>query len=254
MTHTFHRHLATQSVSYHAEHRTIHAYDWRGQAVRFETPGELFNALAHHLVYARQAVIAAGIWLCLDHGVDAHTLPLTEVPLFVGELHAQLPQHSQRLPLLNQVLQRLDRGHERCARLAGALLTDDDYLTIIDNDGLFAATMQRMLMRESGHPPVHLHLSATHDIHPDTTLALVCGGVNDDGAVVDAHIATLLHHLNARQLPRYVVAAHGPRNLPATPDDTPVSAVVTARGIYRPDRVHRFYRDSDMGSDIISLS
>jgi hypothetical protein len=254
MTHPFHQHLATQSVSYHAEQRTIHAYDWHGHAIRFETPGELFNALTHRLVYARQAVIAAGIWLCLDHGVDAHTLPLTEVPLFVSELHEQMAQTTQRLPLLMQALQRLDRGHERCARLACALLTDDDHLTIIDDDGLFAATMQRMLMRESGHPPVHLHLSATHDIHPDTTLALVCGVINDDGEIVDAHTVTLLHHLTIRQLPRYVVASHGPRNLPATHDDTPVSAVVTARGIYRPDRVQRFYRDSDMGSDIISLS
>jgi hypothetical protein len=254
MTHIFSQHLASQSAHYDPIQRTITAYDWHGQVVRFETPGELFHALQHHHVYARQAVIAAGIWLCLDHGVDVQLLPLAEVPLFVVELHERMPLTPQRMPLLQQALQRLDRGNEKCARLACALLTDDDHLTIIDADGLFAATMHRMLMRESEHPSVHVHLSATNEIHPDTTLALVCGSINDDGAVVGDLTASLIHQLGERQLPRYVVASHGPRNLSSTHADTLVNAVVTARGIYRPDRVQRFYRDSDMGSDIISLS
>lgn len=254
MTHIFRHHLASQSVNYHTTQRAIEAYDWHGQPVRFETPGELFQALQHYTVYARHAVIAAGIWLCLDHGVDVQLLPLTEVPLFVVELHERMPLTPQRMPLLHQTLQRLDRGNEKCARLACALLTDDDHLTIIDTDGLFAATMHRMLTRESEHPPVQVHLSATGAIHPDTTVALVCGVLNDDGAVVDARVDALLHQLNERQLPRYVVAPHGPRNLPSAHADATISAVVTARGIYRPDRVQRFYRDSDMGSDIISLS
>jgi hypothetical protein len=160
----------------------------------------------------------------------------------------------QRMPLLQQALQRIDRGNEKCARLACALLTDDDHLTIIDTDGLFGSTIQRMLTRESEHPAVHLHLNATGTIHPDTTLALVCGAVNDDGAVIDTTTVEILQQLNMRQLLRYVVAPHGPRNLPSPHVDTSVGAVVTARGIYRPDRVQRFYRDSDMGSDIISLS
>lgn len=254
MTHIFRHHLASQSVSYQPLQRTIEAYDWQGQPVRFETPGELFQALQHHHVYARHAVIAAGIWLCLDHGVDVQLLPLSEVPLFVVELHERMAVTAQRMPLLQQALQRLDRGNEKCARLACALLTDDDQLALVDTDGLFAATMHRMLTRESEHPPVQIHLSATHEIHPDTTVALVCGVLNDDGAVVDAGIVSLLQQLTERQLPRYVVAPHGPRNLPSAHAETPISAVVTARGIYRPDRVQRFYRDSDMGSDIISLS
>jgi hypothetical protein len=254
MTNAFIHHLATQSVSYNPIQRIISAYNWQGHAVRFETPGELFHALHHHHVYARQAVIAAGIWLCLDHGVDIQLLPLNEVPVFVIELHERMRTTPQRMPLLQQALQRLDRGNEKCARLACALLTDDDHLTIIDKDGLFAATIQRMLVRESEHPSVYVHLSTTGDMHPDTTLALVCGGINDDGTVIDDDTATLMQLLNMRQLPRYVVAPQGPRNLPSIHTDAPVSAVVTARGIYRPDRVQRFYRDSDMGSDIISLS
>jgi hypothetical protein len=254
MTHAFIHHHATQVVSYNPIQRAISAYDWQGHAVRFETPGELFHALHHQHVYARQAVIATGIWLCLDHGVDVQLLPLAEVPLFVVELHERMLMPPQRMPLLQQALQRIDRGNEKCARLACALLTDDDHLTIIDQDGLFAATMQRMLERESEHPSVHVHLSATNEIHLDTTLGLVCGSINDDGTVIDDVTATLLQQLSMRQLPRYVVAPHGPRNLPSPHADTSVSAVVTARGIYRPDRVQRFYRDSDMGSDIISLS
>jgi hypothetical protein len=252
--HLFHRHLATQSVTYHATQRVVEAYDWRGQAVRLETPGELFQALHHHTVYARHAVIAAGVWLCIDHGVDAQLLPLAEVPLFVVELHERMTTTMQRMPLLQQALQRLDRENEKCARLACELLTDDDQLSIIDANGLFAATMQRMLTRESSHPQVRTHLSATSDMHPDTSVALVCGAINDDGAVVDTSTATLLRLLNERHLPQYVVAPHGPRNLATAHGDAPVSAVITARGIYRPDRVQRFYRDSDMGSDIISLS
>jgi len=254
MVHSFINHLAIQSVTYDPIQRAIMACDWQGHAVRFETPGELFHALHHQHVYARQAVIAAGIWLCLDHGVDAQLLPLNEVPLFIVELHERMPLATQRMPLLQQALQRIDRGNEKCARLACALLTDDDHLTIIDHDGLFAATMQRILTRESEHPSVHIHLSATGDIHRETTLALVCGGINDDGTVIDDISAALLQQLHMHQLPRYVVAPHGPRNLPSAHPETSVSAVVTARGIYRPDRVQRFYRDSDMGSDIISLS
>lgn len=254
MTQIFGRHLASQSVVYHPEQRAIEAYDWHGKSVRFETPGEVFQALHHHHVYARHAVIAASIWLCLDHGVDGALLPLNEVPLFVVELHERMLLSPQRMPLLQQTFQRLDRGNEKCARLACALLTDDDHLTIIDADGLFAATMHRMLTRESEHPSVHVHLRATHEIPVDTSIALVCDVLNDDGAVVDGRTVTLLHQLHERQLPRYMVAPHGPRNLPSTHADAPVSAVVTARGIYRPDRVQRFYRDSDMGSDIISLS
>lgn len=254
MTHIFRQHLASQSVVYHPTQRAIEAYDWHGKPMRFETPGELFHALHQHTVYARHAVIAAGIWLCLDHGVDVQLLPLTEVPLFVVELHERMPVTPLRMPLLHQAFQRIDRGNEKCARLACALLTDDDHLTIVDTDGLFAATMHRMLTRESEHPPVHIHLSNTDEIPHDTTLALVCGTISDDGVVVDDTTATVVHQLNERQLPRYVVAPHGPRTLSSTHADTPISAVVTARGIYRPDRVQRFYRDSDLGSDIISLS
>lgn len=254
MSHTAHHHLATQAVRYHAEQRTIHAYNWHGQSIRLETPGELFNALANHDVYARHATIATGIWLCLDHGVDIQALPLTEVPLFVVELHERMLLTAQRMPLLQHTLQRIDRGNEKCARLACALLTDDDHLSLVDTDGLFATTMQRMLVRETEHPSVHVHRSTMRDVHPDTSLALVCGVVTDDGDVADAHTASFLHELSERQLPRYVVAPHGPRNLAHTHTRTPISAVVTARGIYRPDRVQRFYADSDMGSDIISLS
>lgn len=254
MSHKFRHHLARQAVNYQPTQRAIEAYDWQGHPVRFETPGELFQALQHHQVYARHAVIAAGIWLCLDHGVDVQLLPLSEVPLFVVELYERMTVAAPRMPVLHQALQHLDRGNEKCARLACALLTDDDLLTIVDADGLFAATMHRMLTRESEHPPVQVHLTATDNIHPDTSVALVCGVINDAGTVVDNRTVSLLQQLTERQLPRYMVAPHGPRNLQSAHAETPISAVVTARGIYRPDRVQRFYQDSDMGSDIISLS
>lgn len=254
MTLHFGTHLATHAVNYNPDQRTLHAVDWHGQSLHFETPGELFHALQHNAVYARHAVIAAAIWLCLDHGVDPQSLPLAEVPLFVAELSERMPTTAQRTPLLHQALQRIDRNNEKCARLACALLTDDDYLQVIDTDGLFAASIQRILLRESEHPSVHITLTTNTEVADNTTLALVCGMVNDDGSVVDTHVATTLHRLTERALPQYVVAPHGPRQLASAYADTPVSAVVTARGIYRPDRVQRFYRDSDMGSDIISLS
>lgn len=254
MTQIPRQHLASQSVSYHPTQRAIEAYDWHGKPVRFETPGELFHALNQHHVYARHAVITAGIWLCIDHGVDVQLLPLDEVPLFVIELTERMPLTPQRMPLLNQTLQRIDRGNEKCARLACALLTDEDHLTIIDTDGLFAATIHRILIRESEHPSVHVHINTTGEIPAPTTIALICGSITDDGAVIDDTTAALLHQLQERTLPRYVVAPHGPRPLSSNHVDTSISAVVTARGIYRPDRVQRFYRDSDMGSDIISLS
>jgi hypothetical protein len=57
-----------------------------------------------------------------------------------------------------------------------------------------------------------------------------------------------------RAVPRYALAPFGPRDDIPSPADVAINAVVTARGIYRPDRVARYHDDADIGPDIISLT
>jgi hypothetical protein len=65
---------------------------------------------------------------------DPHRLPLTNQP----ELVTSLLQSANLATAFPQSLQRFDRAHEKTARLATALCSDGDVLTIDDGDGLFA--------------------------------------------------------------------------------------------------------------------
>jgi len=237
-------HLARNAVRYDAAQHVVHAFDWQGQAVQFQTPAELHQAVASARCYAVNAVIAAGIALCHAHGVTPDSILAYDAsPL----LHDLSTQPASAFPAaLNTGLQRMDRANERTARLAIQLCANDDQVVIADDDGLFAQTMQRIISREPDMPSVTIHhLHHQQAIPADASIVLVVGHVDEHGMTPDTRTLP--------DIPRYVVACAGPSARASRPPVTQYHAVVTARGIYRPDRVTQYYRDHDMGSDIISL-
>lgn len=237
-------HLARNAVRYDAAQHVVHAFDWQGQAMQFQTPAELQHALVNARCYAVNAVIAAGIALCHAHGVAPDALLTHDV---LPVIYALSTQPDRAFPAaLTPCLQRIDRANERTARLAIQLCTHDDHVVIVDDDGLFAQTMHRIISREPDMPSVHIHhLHHQQTIPADASIVLVVGRVDEQGATPDSLILP--------DIPRYVVACVGPSATASHPPITQYHAVVTARGIYRPDRVTQYYRDHDMGSDIISL-
>lgn len=237
-------HLAHNAVRYDAHQHVVYAHTWAGDTLQFQTPAELHQAVAAHRCYATHAVVAAGIALCHAHGVAPHTLPRIDTsPLLLALCDTPVADFPAAF---HAALQRMDRANERAARLAIQLCTNDDILVIADDDGLFAQLLIRMLTR-APHMPV---VTATHIHHqpiipPHATIALVVTPVDEHGAVAT--------HITIPAIPHYVVAPTGPRQQPIAPPTTHFHAVVTARGVYRPDRVQQYYRDPDMGSDIIAL-
>ena len=89
------------------------------------------------------------------------------------------------------------------------------------------------------------HLHQQQAVPTQASIVLVVARVDEQGATPD--------RIALPDIPRYVVACAGPSASPSHAPSTQYHAVVTARGIYRPDRVTQYYRDHDMGSDIISL-
>ena len=237
-------HLARNAVHYDTIQHVVHAHDWHGNPMQLQTPAELYQALKHQHCYAVYAVMAAGIALCHDHGVAIDTTQLQHYTPLLNEL-VQLPGTAIPAALV-QFMQRLDRANERTARLAIQLCTHGDVLAIHDNDGLFAHTVLRMLARASEMPDIRcVHVHHTAAIPTDTTIVLVTTTVDDNGYAIS--LPTL------PDVPRYVVACSGPSTYAGSIPPHSYHAVVTARGIYRPDRVAQYYRDNDLGGDIISL-
>lgn len=237
-------HLARNAVRYDSTAHTVHAYAWDGARIQLQTPAELVQAVTTTHCYAASAVVSAGVALFHAHGVDPQTLPLALMPPLVASF-CSIPA-TQFPAVLDTCLHRLDRSIERTARLALGLLTNDDTVALYDYDGLFAQVLQRMLSRSSDAPRVHItHLTSAQTPCDFATIALVVSTVDEAG------LASTQPALG--DIPRYVVACSGPSTTPHRTATTTYHAVVTARGIYRPDRITQYYRDPDMGSDIISL-
>jgi hypothetical protein len=242
-------HLATQAARYDATTHRLHAYTPQGEALCFETPAELTQAIADQRVYASHAVAIAGILLALHHGVArTHYDPGVMIP---DVLRTTTP--SLLAQTVHQQLQRIDRAHERTARLAQELLTDDDVVTLVDHDGLLATVIHRQLQREASAPRAHLTRHHTWSPAQQATVVLWQAPIHGDGQIAPAlfqHLTELLSH----QVLGYVLAPHGPQTDPAPADARLCpTAVITSRGIYRADRVSRYLHDSDIGGDMIPL-
>lgn len=242
-------HLATQAARYDASTHRLHAYTPHGEALCFETPAELTQAIADQRVYASQAVAIAGVLLALHHGVArTHYAPGVAIPEILRS--TTTPQLAQTV---HQQLQRIDRAHERTARLAQELLTDDDVVTLVDHDGLLATVLQRQLQREASAPRAQLALHHTWSPAQQATVVLWHASIHGDGQIDPAlfqHLTDILSH----QVLGYVLAPQGPQTTPApAAAHLCPTAVITSRGIYRADRIGRYLQDSDFGGDMIAL-
>ena len=146
--------------------------------------------------------------------------------------------------------QQYTRAAERCGRRAAALLTDDDTV-LLAGPGLAGAAM----LREAA--ALRLFLAETST---GATLA-VCGAAfvaRDGSTLLAAHTMQAAHAARAARLPVYLLCPHGPdAATDALPGGLPpeaISAIVTSRGIYRPEMIARHLNDGDAPLDVIALS
>jgi hypothetical protein len=197
-------------------------------------------------------VSAAALWFAADHGVD-------------WQLHVGAPEPIRTLAsrgttegytpsTLQRCLSALDRGCDRTCRLAVELLSVDDHLCILDPDGFCAQVLMHVMGQTMGASLPRVHWVRADLLPSDATIVLVHTGVNQHGVPTDHTLMPALLQAQQRAVPRYALAPFGPSDDTSGPADVAINAVVTARGIYRPDRVARYHDDADIGPDIISLT
>jgi hypothetical protein len=239
-------------IQYDPAQRQLHARDWAGGVVTFDTPAELIQALAADRLYAVEAVHAAALWFAADHGVQWE-LP-AQIPEPVRLLASRGASEGFSPSTLQRCLQALDRGYDRSARFAMELLTDDDVACIVDRDGVAAQVLMHVVQQSQPEQSSQLVWIRTALIPDATTVVLIHTGIERMGFPCDAADLPALRVAQHRGLARYAITPFGPRTAAAASSDTTVNAVVTARGMYRPDRVQRYDDDADIGPDIISLT
>ena len=239
-------------VQYDPAQRQLHVHDWAGALLTFDTPAELTQALAADRIYAVEAVHAAALWFASDHGV-------------VWELPADAPEPIRLLATrgstegfspstVQRCLQALDRGYDRACRLAIELLTDDDVAGVVDRDGLVAQVLMHVVNQIQPALTVRIVWSRTALLAEDATLLIIHTSVDRAGLPSTPADYPALRAAQQRSLARYALTPFGPRHAAVPNQDTTISAVVTARGMYRPDRIQRYDDDADIGPDIISLT
>ena len=239
-------------VQYDPAQRQLHARDWSGTVVTFDTPAELIQALAADRLYAVLAVHAAALWFAADHGVQWQLDAAVPEPVRVlatrGAAEGFSPSTVQRC------LQALDRGYDRAARLAIELLTDDDILCLVDRDGLAAQVLLHVMQQTQPALAAQLVWIRTAHIPPTATLVIVHTGIDRMGMPCDVADVPAIAAAQQQGLARYALTPFGPREAGPQPAEVTIHAVLTARGMYRPDRVQRYDDDADIGPDIISLT
>jgi hypothetical protein len=220
--------------------------------VTFDTPAELIHALAANRLYAVVTIHAAALWFAADHGV-AWQLPAA-APEPIRVLAARGAAEGFSPSTLQRCLQALDRGYDRAAHLAVELLTDDDITCMVDRDGLAAQVLRHVLERvQPAIVPAYVWIRS-EPIPANATLVIVHTGIDRAGVPCDTADHPMLRAAQQRGLACYAFTPFGPRQEAAAHNEATVHAVLTARGMYRPDRVQRYDDDADIGPDIISLT
>ncbi len=243
---------ARECVQYDPAQRQLHALDWDGANVHYDTPAELTQALDGDRLYSPLLVHAAALWFAADHGVAWH-LPAT-APDPLGTLASRGSTEGYSPTTLQRCLQAIDRGYDRASRLAIELLSADDHLCIIDRDGLCANVFMHVANQALASALPRISWLRSDNIPDDATVVLVHTTVNRTGAPTDPMLVSAIARAQQRTLPRYAFVPFGPHDAPNATTEDSINAVVTARGIYRSDRVARYDDDADIGPDIISLT
>jgi hypothetical protein len=179
-------------------------------------------------------------------------------------LERRAAEHAEPLTLAIEQAQRTDRAAERCGRRAAELLDTADVLVAHLSCGLALGWMQQQARQSLGVvPQLRQELAAA----PDATLLLV-GAESlalDGSATVIAAVAHGLAHAARQALPRYLIAPAGPVVRPAPASEyapqagllvvapSQISAIVTDRGLYRPEMLARYLGDGGAPQDVIPL-
>jgi methylthioribose-1-phosphate isomerase len=197
------------------------------------------------------------------------------------------------LRLVRDEISRADRVAERCGRIAAGLLDADDRVithgfagpallwmlhvalveqakpitlnvlapTAPDDDARLSADLARAI----GLPAELLNSSSTERaFEPAASTVFIAGAARIalDGAATGAPGAARYAELARRNgLPCYVLGGDGPDpamdTFAADSDVMPpelISAIITSRGIYRPEMIARYLGDGDAPLDVIPLS
>ena len=197
------------------------------------------------------------------------------------------------LRLVQGEISRADRVAERCGRIAAGLLDADDHVITYGFAGpallwmLHVALVEQAksitlavivapmldddarlltdLARAVGLPVELLDLSASaRAFEPAVSMVFVAGAewiALDGGAAGGIGAASYAELARRYSLPCYVLGGDGPDpavdSFAAASDIMPpalISAIITSRGIYRPEMIARYLGDGDAPLDVIPLS
>jgi methylthioribose-1-phosphate isomerase len=239
----------------------------------------------------RGALIQAGESLRQASPHDARLSALIDRALAQADAATLSGQHAEAalLGLLQAEVARADRVAERCGRIAAGLLDADDRVITFGLAEPALLWMLHVALAEQAKP-IALAVLPSADaaltaelaraiglavdlvgeqavdqaLSPAAPAILVAGAqrIALDGAAAAGPGAARYAEL-ARQhgLPCYLLAGDGPDPaLPtlAAPSDTLppslISAIITSRGIYRPEMIARYLGDGDAPLDVIPLS
>lgn len=243
---------ARDCVQYDPAQRQLHAHRWDGTRIHCDTPAELEQALSAAVIYSPVLVTAAALWFAADHGITWQLPAGSPEPLQTMASRGATEGYSPST--LQRCLSAFDRGYDRTSRLAVELLSADDHLCILDPDGLCAQVLMHVIGQTMDPAAPRISWVRADLLPSDATIVLVHTGVDQSGTPTDRTLMPTLLQAQQRNMPRYALAPFGPSAGTSTSADIGINAVVTARGIYRPDRVARYHDDADIGPDIISLT
>ncbi|HEU5098304.1 MAG TPA: hypothetical protein VFU22_04765 [Roseiflexaceae bacterium] len=238
----------------------------------------------------RGALIQAGEWLRRSISGDSRAVWLIEQALAHADAATLAGEDAEQvlLSLVESEITRADRVAERCGRIAAGLLDEGDHVLTHGYAGPALLWMLHVALVEQSKP---IALSALGGPAPDDArltvelaraIGLPATLLDDSGLAQDtptlfvvgaerialdggvaaapgaAHSAELARQL---RLPRYVLGYDGPdpnlATLAAARDVLPadlISAIITSRGIYRPEMIARYLGDGEAPLDVIPLS
>ncbi len=127
---------------------------------------------------------------------------------------------------------RLDRAAERCGRRATALIDENDRLLIIGDGAAL-----RWMVQTAAVPRTTLRIAGEATI---CVVADAFAAMNGDVAGVHPEAVDVIALARARGVPVYALAPNGPTAAALTGARIPahlLNAIVTDRGVYRPERI-----------------
>ena len=226
----------------------------------------------------RAAIIQAGAWLRNARPNDARATTLIDAALARADA-AILAGNDAEAALVEFVaaeLARADRAAERCGRVAAGLIDEHDAIVCGGNAGPALAWALVAAHAESKQPTLVLQtehawvaaLATQLGVPTAQSGATICmltaGRIARDGsAAVAPGDGSVLVEARNRGLPCYLLSTDGPDpDCPTAAQLAPtelaapaqISAIITHRGIYRPEMIERFLGEGDAPLDVIPLS